>query len=96
MHVNVFAGGQLVGVLPDERIETGDGLELTFATHVIGPFLLTRLLRSQLEQWQRQLAGRVETLETIATGADDELKQRLLESARPNEIGASADPPTDG
>ena len=33
------------GVLPDERVETADGLELTFATHVVGPFLLTRLLR---------------------------------------------------
>jgi NAD(P)-dependent dehydrogenase (short-subunit alcohol dehydrogenase family) len=38
------------GVLPDERVETGDGLELTFATHVAGPFLLTRLLRPALEQ----------------------------------------------
>ena len=38
------------GVLPDERIETGDGLELTFATHVVGPCLLTRLLRGNLEK----------------------------------------------
>jgi NAD(P)-dependent dehydrogenase (short-subunit alcohol dehydrogenase family)/peroxiredoxin len=38
------------GVLPDARIETGDGLELTFATHVVGPFLLTRLLRANLEK----------------------------------------------
>jgi NAD(P)-dependent dehydrogenase (short-subunit alcohol dehydrogenase family) len=38
------------GVLPDERIETPGGLELTFATHVAGPFLLTRLLRPQLEK----------------------------------------------
>jgi NAD(P)-dependent dehydrogenase (short-subunit alcohol dehydrogenase family) len=38
------------GVLPDERVETADGLELTFATHVVGPFLLTRLLRSRLEK----------------------------------------------
>jgi NAD(P)-dependent dehydrogenase (short-subunit alcohol dehydrogenase family) len=37
------------GVLPDQRIETADGLELTFATHVAGPFLLTHLLRSRLE-----------------------------------------------
>jgi NAD(P)-dependent dehydrogenase (short-subunit alcohol dehydrogenase family) len=37
------------GVLPDERVETVDGLELTFATHVVGPFLLTRLLRPGLE-----------------------------------------------
>ena len=38
------------GVLPDERIETGDGLESTFATHVAGPHLLTRLLRGDLEK----------------------------------------------
>ncbi|NNL64696.1 MAG: SDR family oxidoreductase [Myxococcales bacterium] len=37
------------GVLPDERLETDDGLELTFATHVAGPFLLTRLLQPNLE-----------------------------------------------
>jgi NAD(P)-dependent dehydrogenase (short-subunit alcohol dehydrogenase family) len=38
------------GVLPDERVETPDGLELTFATHVVGPHLLTRLLRPALER----------------------------------------------
>jgi NAD(P)-dependent dehydrogenase (short-subunit alcohol dehydrogenase family) len=38
------------GVLPSERLETEDGLELTFATHVAGPFLLTRLLRPALEK----------------------------------------------
>jgi NAD(P)-dependent dehydrogenase (short-subunit alcohol dehydrogenase family) len=38
------------GVLPDERSESVDGLELTFATHVVGPFLLTRLLRDRLEK----------------------------------------------
>jgi NAD(P)-dependent dehydrogenase (short-subunit alcohol dehydrogenase family) len=38
------------GVLPDERSETKDGLELTFATHVAGPHLLTRLLRPALER----------------------------------------------
>jgi dehydrogenase/reductase SDR family protein 12 len=38
------------GVLPGERLETRDGLELAFATHVAGPFLLTRLLRASLEQ----------------------------------------------
>lgn len=36
------------GLLPATRIETEDGLELTFATHVAGPFLLTQLLRSAL------------------------------------------------
>lgn len=38
------------GVLPDARQETADGLELTFATHVAGPLLLTRLLRPCLEK----------------------------------------------
>ena len=36
------------GVLPDRRIETADGLELTFATHIVGPHLLTRLLEPAL------------------------------------------------
>jgi dehydrogenase/reductase SDR family protein 12 len=36
------------GLLPSERIETPDGLELTFATHVAGPFLLTSMLRTAL------------------------------------------------
>ena len=44
------------GVLPDERIVTDDGTELTLATHVVGPFLLTRLLRPNLE---KSLHGRV-------------------------------------
>lgn len=29
------------GVLPERRVETGDGLELTWAVNVVGPFLLT-------------------------------------------------------
>ena len=32
------------GVLPSERSHTRDGIELTFATNVLGPFLLTSLL----------------------------------------------------
>jgi dehydrogenase/reductase SDR family protein 12 len=36
------------GVLPPERRETPEGLELTFATNVLGPHLLTRLLRDRL------------------------------------------------
>jgi len=36
------------GLLPAARVETADGLELTFATHVVGPFLLTQLLRDAL------------------------------------------------
>jgi len=36
------------GVLPAERIDTSDGFELTWATHVVGPHLLDRLLRPRL------------------------------------------------
>jgi dehydrogenase/reductase SDR family member 12 len=36
------------GVLPGTRQETGGGLEITLATNVIGPFLLTHLLRAKL------------------------------------------------
>jgi dehydrogenase/reductase SDR family protein 12 len=50
-----FADGRVdvlvhnAGVLPESRIGTRDGHELTFATHVLGPHLLTRLLRPALE-----------------------------------------------
>lgn len=33
------------GVLPDQRTLTEEGLELTLATHVVGPHVLTRLLQ---------------------------------------------------
>lgn len=36
------------GVLPPERSETAEGHELTLATHVLGPHLLTHLLRDVL------------------------------------------------
>jgi dehydrogenase/reductase SDR family member 12 len=36
------------GVLPPERTETPQGHELVYATHVLGPFLLTSLLRPLL------------------------------------------------
>ncbi|MEO8603943.1 MAG: SDR family NAD(P)-dependent oxidoreductase [bacterium] len=36
------------GILPETREITADGLELTLATNVAGPFLLTRLLWSRL------------------------------------------------
>jgi NAD(P)-dependent dehydrogenase (short-subunit alcohol dehydrogenase family) len=38
------------GVLPADRVVTDDGLEQTWATHVVGPHLLTRLLRPALER----------------------------------------------
>jgi len=34
------------GLLPSERILSNDGIELTMATHVVGPHLLTRQLRA--------------------------------------------------
>ena len=41
------------GLLPDARIENSEGLELTFATHVVGPHLLTRLLLPALRRAPR-------------------------------------------
>ena len=38
------------GVLPDRRLATRDGLEVTLATNLVGPFLLTGLLRPALER----------------------------------------------
>ena len=38
------------GVLPAERRETQEGVELSFATNVVGPHLLTRLLRERLAE----------------------------------------------
>jgi NAD(P)-dependent dehydrogenase (short-subunit alcohol dehydrogenase family) len=38
------------GVLPDERTESADGHELTFATHVLGPWLLTKSLLPHLRK----------------------------------------------
>ena len=51
-----FAGGEErldvlinnAGVLPPERKYTDEGFELTFATNVLGPFLLTELLLPKL------------------------------------------------
>lgn len=37
------------GILPAERRESADGIEMTFATNVAGPFLLTSLLLARLE-----------------------------------------------
>ncbi len=38
------------GVLPDRPVATPDGLELTLATNLVGPFLLTSLLLPPLER----------------------------------------------
>lgn len=36
------------GLIPDGRVETAQGLELTLATHVVGPYLLSQLLEPRL------------------------------------------------
>lgn len=41
------------GALLNERRETADGIETTLATHVLGPYLLTQLLRPHLEAGSR-------------------------------------------
>lgn len=41
------------GVLPHERIETKDGFELTYATNLLGPYLLTELLAPRLGRGAR-------------------------------------------
>ena len=38
------------GTMPPERTHTEEGFELTFATNVLGPFLLTNLLLGSLER----------------------------------------------
>jgi dehydrogenase/reductase SDR family member 12 len=50
------------GVLSDELIFTGDGIELTLATNVIGPFLLTYLLLPKL------IASRDARVITVSSG----------------------------
>lgn len=44
------------GVMPPERLQTDEGFELTFATNVLGPFLLTELLLPRLRESE---SGRV-------------------------------------
>jgi NAD(P)-dependent dehydrogenase (short-subunit alcohol dehydrogenase family) len=41
------------GLLPAARTDTPDGLEMTWATHVAGPHLLTRLVRPRLSPGAR-------------------------------------------
>jgi dehydrogenase/reductase SDR family member 12 len=38
------------GAMPPRRTRTDEGIELTFATNVLGPFLLTRLLEGELRR----------------------------------------------
>jgi NAD(P)-dependent dehydrogenase (short-subunit alcohol dehydrogenase family) len=50
------------GVLPSHRSHSADGLELTFATNVVGPFLLTSLLLPAL------LAAAPSRVVTVSSG----------------------------
>ena len=73
------------GVLPPERTHTEDGVELTFATNVLGPFLLTALLLPLL---RRNLPARVINVAsggmyTEKLDADDpQLERREFDGAR--------------
>ncbi len=50
-HVDVLVNN--AGVMPDERQESDDGVELTFATHVLGPYVLTHALAGMLHHGGR-------------------------------------------
>jgi NAD(P)-dependent dehydrogenase (short-subunit alcohol dehydrogenase family) len=73
------------GVLPRERAHTADGVELTFATNVLGPFLLTSLLLPAM------LAAAPSRVITVSSGgmytarldADDpQLERRAFDGPR--------------
>jgi dehydrogenase/reductase SDR family protein 12 len=72
------------GVLPSKRMLSADGIELTFATNVLGPFLLTNLLIPLLETSE---SGRI-----INVSSGGMYTQRLqvddLQAARGNFDGA--------
>ena len=73
------------GVLPQHRTYTADGVELTFATNVLGPFLLTSLLLPSL------IAGAPSRVITVSSGGmytarlrpdDLQLEQEAFDGAR--------------
>lgn len=72
------------GVLPPERVRTKEGFELTFATNVLGPFLLTNLLLPAL---RRGAPSRVITVTSggmYAAGLDvDDLQLERRDYAGP-------------
>jgi dehydrogenase/reductase SDR family member 12 len=73
------------GVLPPERSHTAEGIELTFATNVLGPHLLTRLLLPALRTAER---ARVITVSSGGMytarldAADPELERREYDGPR--------------
>ena len=67
------------GVMPAERSITDEGFELTFATNVLGPFLLTRLLMPSMEAGTRPRIIMVSSGGMYATGfslSDPQLERR--------------------
>ena len=56
------------GVLPDRRQLTTDGLELTWATNVVGPFLLTWLLLPSLSKGAKDGGGEGARVINVTSG----------------------------
>lgn len=54
------------GIFANERVVTGDGIELTLAVNHVGPFLLTHLLSPLLERGARTFPARVINVASIA------------------------------
>ncbi|HET6174751.1 MAG TPA: SDR family NAD(P)-dependent oxidoreductase [Gaiellales bacterium] len=66
------------GVLSPEWRETSEGLELTFATNVLGPHLLTRLLRERLVESARARVLFVSSGDMYTSKLDvDDLQSRI-------------------
>ena len=63
--INVLVNN--AGVLLDARRESPDGFELTFATNVLGPFLLTELLLGALEAGADQ-SGEPSRIVSVSSG----------------------------
>jgi NAD(P)-dependent dehydrogenase (short-subunit alcohol dehydrogenase family) len=73
------------GVLPASRTETDEGLETTWATNVVGPFLLTHLLRPRLEAAENARVINVSSggMYTVRLQVDDpQWRHRLFDGVR--------------
>jgi NAD(P)-dependent dehydrogenase (short-subunit alcohol dehydrogenase family) len=73
------------GVMPPHREVTADGIELAFATNVVGPFLLTELLRAAL------VAGAPSRVINVTSGG---MYAQALDLDDPQTARADYDPPT--